>query len=187
MLGERWPSRALRWSVGRLDRAPIASASVAIVWCRLDDSILLIQRPTRRGDRWSGHVAFPGGLRQAADRSALDTAIREAAEEVGVRLDRPRRRLLPRVTLVPGRRRPMMVHAFAFEVETRPTLAPAPGEVASAFWAPRASFLGSRPEVVERRLLGARVRFPAVRVEGHVVWGLTLSMIDEWLRLASRA
>jgi 8-oxo-dGTP pyrophosphatase MutT (NUDIX family) len=48
----------------------------------------MIARVRKAGDPWSGQVAFPGGMREESDRSLLDTAIREAREEVGIKVDR---------------------------------------------------------------------------------------------------
>jgi 8-oxo-dGTP pyrophosphatase MutT (NUDIX family) len=51
-----------------------------------DAEILLMRRAERHGDPWSGHMAFPGGRREEGDATLLDTAIREAREEVGLDL-----------------------------------------------------------------------------------------------------
>ncbi|EPX73320.1 nudix family hydrolase [Schizosaccharomyces octosporus yFS286] len=48
--------------------------------------VLLIQRAFRETDRWSGHVAFPGGIRETDDKSDVYTAIRETKEVVGIDL-----------------------------------------------------------------------------------------------------
>ena len=45
--------------------------------------VLLIQRATREGDPWSGHMAFPGGRLSPQDHFPLDAAIRETYEETG--------------------------------------------------------------------------------------------------------
>lgn len=45
--------------------------------------LLFIKRTRQPDDRHSGQVAFPGGRADAADRSLLDTALREAWEEIG--------------------------------------------------------------------------------------------------------
>lgn len=48
--------------------------------------ILYIKRATRATDKWSAHVAFPGGRRDETDEDALYTAMRETWEEVGLDL-----------------------------------------------------------------------------------------------------
>jgi 8-oxo-dGTP pyrophosphatase MutT (NUDIX family) len=63
-------------------------AAVALLLAPNPDQLLLIRRADRVGDPWSGHLALPGGGRQARDRDLLATAIRETAEETAVELQR---------------------------------------------------------------------------------------------------
>ena len=51
-----------------------------------DAEVLFIKRASRVGDRWTGHVALPGGKRDPEDADDLAAAIREASEEVGLNL-----------------------------------------------------------------------------------------------------
>lgn len=52
-----------------------------------EPEILFIKRASRAGDRWTSHVAFPGGGRDPNDADDCATSIRETQEEVGVDLD----------------------------------------------------------------------------------------------------
>jgi hypothetical protein len=52
-----------------------------------DPELLFIKRATRVGDKWTGHVALPGGKRDPEDADDQVTAMREAIEEVGIDLD----------------------------------------------------------------------------------------------------
>ncbi len=47
-------------------------------------SILFIKRTENEGDVFSGHMAFPGGKMQIADKDTLQTAVRETFEETGI-------------------------------------------------------------------------------------------------------
>ena len=61
-------------------------AAVLVPLLRIEEAwhILLIRRTDFDGDRHSGQVAFAGGKRDEVDETLLDTALREAEEEVGI-------------------------------------------------------------------------------------------------------
>ena len=61
-------------------------AAVLVPFLRIDDAwhILFIRRTSYAGDRHGGQVAFAGGKREDEDESLLNTALREAEEEVGI-------------------------------------------------------------------------------------------------------
>lgn len=48
-----------------------------------EPEVLFIKRASRIGDRWTGHVALPGGKRDPEDVDDKEAAIREAWEEIG--------------------------------------------------------------------------------------------------------
>ena len=124
--------------------------------------ILFIRRAVRAGDRWTGHVALPGGKRDAGDASDRAAAERETREEVGLDLagqravfvgNLPERVvttswgqvplivLCPFVWVLPGRGR---AAAAAAALELQPT------EVASAHWVPVEALLDRGARTVER-------------------------------------
>lgn len=51
-----------------------------------EPEVLFIKRASRVGDRWTGHVAFPGGRRDPEDADDFAAAVRETSEEVGIDL-----------------------------------------------------------------------------------------------------
>ena len=171
------------------DSDEIFQAAVAlIVRGHVDLEVLLIKRARREGDPWSGHMALPGGRRDPADPSLLHTAVRETREETGVDLDelgahlgrlvevRPHSLRLPRISVTP--------HVFGAPAETTARVASA--EVEAVHWVPLAvlrhpSTLGE----VEIPLPEGSRSFPCLRVADDVVWGLTYSIIDDFLRRAN--
>ncbi|HXE57908.1 MAG TPA: CoA pyrophosphatase [Gemmatimonadales bacterium] len=138
------------------------------------DAVLLIRRAEREGDPWSGHMAFPGGRHSPVDRDLLATAIRETAEEVGLRLDE--RQLLGVLDDVAPRspgRGPLVVRPFLFALDHRPELR-LNHEVALALWAPIDELRAERtyrPATFHHR--GAPRVYPAYHLADHVVWGMT--------------
>lgn len=145
--------------------------------------LLFIRRPERRGDRWSGNVAFPGGLVQPGDRDALATAVREAREEVGLELGAPVGRLSDLLTAEPGRIRPMRVVPYVFRVADDVALAPDPREVAAAFWVPWPDVAAHREERTTKRIAGVPIRVAVIRLAEGTLWGLTLMMVRELERI----
>ncbi|KAL8692297.1 MAG: hypothetical protein Q9218_002639 [Villophora microphyllina] len=51
-----------------------------------DPEVLFIKRAARDGDRWTSHIAFPGGKRDYEDETDSATSVRETREEVNVDL-----------------------------------------------------------------------------------------------------
>lgn len=54
---------------------------------RGDPEILFIKRVSHAGDRWAGHIAFPGGKKEPSDVDDQAAAVRETKEEVGLDLE----------------------------------------------------------------------------------------------------
>ena len=51
-----------------------------------EPEILFIKRASRAGDRWTSHVAFPGGGREPGDEDDCAASVRETQEEIGLDL-----------------------------------------------------------------------------------------------------
>lgn len=54
-----------------------------------DPEAVFIKRAARVGDRWTSHVALPGGKRDPEDEDDKAVAIRETSEEIGCDLTSP--------------------------------------------------------------------------------------------------
>lgn len=146
--------------------------------------LLFIRRAEKRGDPWSGHMAWPGGHIDAGDPSPLAAAIREAREELGLDVERDGELLgaLPVVRTHlrkgPG---PRHVAPFVFALRGDPPLEPN-HEVQEAMWVPL-DFLRERRNRGRFVWMGRGVPavLPCYRWQGRVIWGLTLRMIDDLL------
>lgn len=148
--------------------------------------ILFIHRAEDPRDPWSGHMAFPGGRVEEHDADPLATALRETREEVGLDLSAFAEKLgrLSDVAAI-GRGRPlnMVIIPFIFAADSVPPLT-TNREVAKAVWVP-ASFLADHRnrELMDYQRAGLSLELPCYRFQSHLIWGLTLSMVDELLSL----
>lgn len=118
---------------------------------RGDAEVLFIKRAGRAGDRWSGHIALPGGKRDPEDEDDQAAAVRETREEVG--LDLSARDVLEagnlpeRIVATTFGRVPLMVlcpYIFLYTSKTTPQPRPSPDEVASCHWVPLRALLSPK-------------------------------------------
>lgn len=170
-----------------LERLTKQAAVAAVLRERDALEVLMIRRAEHPGDPWSGHMAFPGGRVDPEDPSPLGAAKREAREEVDLDLD-AHGELIGELSHVPamarGRRIPMVIHPFVFAVDGDPPLVPDPTEVQETVWVPM-PFLQDRAnrEIMTHDVAGLPVKLPCYHFEGRRIWGLTLKMLDELMKV----
>jgi len=148
--------------------------------------VLFIKRSERRGDPWSGHVAFPGGRAEPSDASLTGVAVREAREEVGIDLERGGRILgsLPRVRPLSARLPPIAVTPFVAIAPKGAAARPDPSEVEDAFWMPLGALKNAGPLAVVRREVEGEIReWPAYASPGGPIWGITERILSGFLAL----
>jgi 8-oxo-dGTP pyrophosphatase MutT (NUDIX family) len=148
--------------------------------------VLLIKRAEIDGDPWSGHMALPGGRRDAGDSTLRETAIRETLEETGVELASRSIHLgrLSDVAPQSPRLPPMYITPHVFAVPRDSDAAPNPREVDEVLWVPLTTLASPRVRgEVTIRFENESREFPALKVEGRIVWGLTHRILTEFLDL----
>ncbi|QZA32749.1 CoA pyrophosphatase [Hydrogenibacillus sp. N12] len=165
---------------------------------------LLFEVRARTLRRQPGEVSFPGGRVEPDDASPAETALREAAEELG--LSRERLSLWSKLgILLPPYQ--AAVHAYVGEIPASEAIRPNPAEVDHVFTVPVGWFLVHPPEVYEATLtLLPGDDFPFERIPGgrsypfrrrtipelfyltdrHVIWGLTARLVHIFLQLVQK-
>ena len=151
-----------------------ASVLVPLVLREQGLTLLLTQRTAHLTDH-AGQISFPGGRAEDYDSSAVDTALRESEEEIGL----ARRHVevigsLPEYFTGTGYRVTPVVGLVAPPFE----LAADPSEVAEIFEVPL-SFLmdGRNHQRLSVQLPDGRRSFYAMPYERHYIWGATAGML----------
>ena len=119
-----------------------------------EPEVLFIKRAARKGDRWTSHIALPGGHRDPNDVDDRAAAVRETLEEVGLDLQRHGidcGNLPQRMVTTHCGKRPLLVlcpYVFLITSSRLPPLRLQPSEVASAHWVPLRNLQSPRARTV---------------------------------------
>jgi len=141
--------------------------------------VVLIVRPG--GDHvHAGQVALPGGKREQTDVYPEGTALREAAEEVGLRADAAGVETLGLLETVDVRVSGFLMVPVLAVARTEPALVADEREVAQLLRVPVRHFLPHATiEMVQEERDGWQLRYGAFPVEGHRVWGATARVLGQ--------
>lgn len=144
-------------------------------------ALVFTQRPAHMPTH-GGQISFPGGRRDAGDADLVATALREAAEEIGV---------APRAVEVVGQLDDEITpHRFVITpivgwLGDPPPFRPSAREVEQCFELPIAT-LADPAAFVDRgeREFGGRVySLPEYHVDERIIWGVTARMVQRLLAL----
>ncbi|MBI1288594.1 MAG: NUDIX domain-containing protein [Flavobacteriales bacterium] len=139
---------------------------------------VLMKRPDYDGTH-SGQISFPGGKMEDADANVVQTALREADEEVNIKPEEVK--VIGQLTNLYIPPSNFLVHPVLGILEKPPLLIPDEHEVQSIH-IPEISYL-LRDDIIEEKDIilssGFKMRTPYFLVDGHTVWGATAMMLAE--------
>ena len=172
-------SAARPWAGSPRDGRPAAVLVLVVPDADGEARIVLTERTTG-GRHHSGEISFPGGRAEPEDADLVATALREAAEEIGLRPTDARLRVV-------GTLEPFWIPVSNYLVtpvvavaSASPSLVAAPDEVARILEAPLGAFVDGAPiEIVERTIDDWTIRYGAYAVEGLLVWGATARILGQ--------
>jgi 8-oxo-dGTP pyrophosphatase MutT (NUDIX family) len=166
-----------------LDVSDTATPAAVLVLLYPDETglarLVLTERVTYDGYH-SGEVSFPGGKAEPDDADEAATALREAAEEIGLDARQAG------VTIA-GRLDRVWIPVSDFHITPvvalaarRPLFAPDPREVSRILEPPVAAFAtDAAVEIVERTVRGWPLRYGGYRVDDLHVWGATARILGQ--------
>ena len=141
--------------------------------------LVLTERPSYDGFH-SGEVSFPGGKAEPEDADADATALREAAEEIGLDPVAAGVRIVGHLGTVWIPVSDFRITPVVAMAARRPALVPSPDEVARILEPPVAAFVGDAPiEIVERTIRDWPLRYGGYRIDDLHVWGATARILGQ--------
>jgi 8-oxo-dGTP pyrophosphatase MutT (NUDIX family) len=144
-------------------------------------NIPLILRPKYDGMH-GGQVAFPGGRVEKTDENLIRTALREAQEEIGIRIsDVTIIGQLTELFIPPSN---YMVQPVVGFLNAKPAFYPDPKEVDLVFEVSLQEL--ADPNIITTEILdvrGVEIEAPLYSIMGNTIWGATAMMIAELLMI----
>ncbi|HEX5369741.1 MAG TPA: CoA pyrophosphatase [Dehalococcoidia bacterium] len=180
-------SRLSAYSPILLEETGGKRAAVLVPVYTHDDALhVVLTKRTDRVESHKGEISFPGGRRDLEDRDLIETALREAHEEVGLR---------PEHVRIIGQLDDMVTisdyHVSAYVGEIDPAVLPyiwlpQEAEVAEILEVPLPHLLDAAniTEVVARQRDGAIVSREGFVWREHIIWGATGRMLRNFLTVA---
>lgn len=190
------PGTEVQWQMASSDRKirnfrrtpgkDVRIASVLILLYQLNGLIhtVFIQRPEYDGVH-GGQISFPGGKQEPNDENIIQTAIREANEEIGVN---------PAEIKIIGTLTPlfipvsnMLVTPVVGWTTKRPEFEPETDEVVFIFDAELKRFFDpSSVKTKPMQIRGEVIDVKYFDYDGNVIWGATAMILNELLTILKR-
>lgn len=191
------PGTEVQWEMASLDRVFLGFPRIPRSDTRKAAVLLLlyqhkglvhtvfIQRPKYKGVH-SGQISFPGGRAEPDDKDLIETALREAKEEVGI--DPSRISVLGTLTplFIPVSN--MLVTPVLGWTDVRPEFKIQTEEVVFLIDGDLAKFL--EPSIIKIKQFEVRGEMRDLKYfdyKGYVIWGATAMMLNELLVIIKRS
>jgi len=159
----------------------VISAVLVPIYYREGQYYILFTKRTERVKEHKGQVSFPGGARHKGDRTLVDTALRESAEEIG---------LAPSDVKVLGELDDILTETSNYVISPFVALIPYPyqfqvdgWEVEEIIEAPVSALLDKdlRKQTKVIDVDGQAVTSYFYYYQGKVIWGATANILHQFL------
>jgi 8-oxo-dGTP pyrophosphatase MutT (NUDIX family) len=163
------------------------SAVLALLYPNEDKVYTVFMKRSDDGHVHSGQISFPGGKVEEADSTYVDTALREANEELGIPVDRVE--VLGKLTELYIPPSNFLVYPTLGFMSERPDFVIDPKEVAYEIEVDLPTLLDSSHrqvrEIEQRTRWGHyRTQAPSYLIhQKHIIWGATAMMLSELLAI----
>lgn len=155
-------------------------SAVLVLFYPLDGKIYIVFiKRTEYPGVHSGQISFPGGGWEQGDKNLVDTALREAEEEIGV--DRNSVTAIGKLTelFIPPSN--FLVTPVVGYITERPDFIPDPDEVDGILEIPLDEILEDS-NILEKEITifpAVTLKVPCFYIHGNVIWGATAMILSE--------
>jgi len=141
---------------------------------------ILLTKRTQKVETHKGQISFPGGFFEISDKTLLETALREAYEEVGLQRERIRvlGRLEPVATLGG-----VVIYPWVAHVDFPDEFLVNPEEVERTVFLSLDRLLSEglqlRSVLVKRLGVPFHVESPGIECDGELIWGASAKILQQ--------
>ena len=169
---------------GEADGSDLIPAGVLLlIYLKDGELCVLLNKRTNRVEHHKGEISFPGGGRDPEDQTLMDTALREAYEEMGIEKDDVEVICqLDRVSTRSG----FAITPFVGTIPSSYPFKSSASEVAEVIEVPLASLMAPDNRIVDGRV-GVVEDGPnySYTYGEHVIWGATARILTQLFGLIS--
>jgi 8-oxo-dGTP pyrophosphatase MutT (NUDIX family) len=166
---------------------PMSSAVLILLYPKQNDTHLVFIERMKDGRAHSGQIAFPGGKKDESDTSLVETALREAEEEIGI--ERNKVEVVGELSSLYVPVSNFIIQPVVAICESELCFVPQPTEVRGLIEAPLQKFEQRQNVVeitIENKMPTYSMKVPAFKVYDHFIWGATAMIMSEFLEILER-
>ena len=172
--------------IPELEQTPQKAGVLLLLYPRNDDLTIIFTKRTTYDGPHSGQISLPGGKTETFDSSIIETALREAHEEIGIN---------PSDVEVLGMLTPLIIPVSNFEVAPvvgymkKPSdFIIDPSEVDYLIEVSFSHLVDPRIVKQKKMLLHDQMSLiPFYLIDDHEIWGATAMIISEFVELIKKA
>ena len=160
-----------------------AAVMITIHFTNKNPHVILIKR-TNHVKSHAGEISFPGGNFMEKDVEMLETAVREASEEIGINLEKED--VIGCLDVERTLTSCYIIYPYVALVDRIPKLTNTNYEVEKIIDAPLIPLLRSRENDVMHQQQFSIPQLPKFTIKDDVIWGATARILDQLAKIFSR-
>lgn len=163
---------------------PKQSAVLILLYPKGNETHLVFIERAKDGKAHSGQIAFPGGKKEEKDKNYIETALREAHEEVGVTPDKVQ--IIGEISQLYVPVSNFIIQPVVAFSEETPLFIPQLSEVKKIFEVPLNNFLDKQNVAtmdIEIKNSNSTMTVPTYNVCSLNIWGATAMIMSEFVEI----